>query len=176
MTNLLNEARSVLDGASYRTLLPNPDSRFIYFENAHVLGIVHALDSVQDMFREWESLQNQFLRENAPRLIADPFKAWNCYCVLLTATSCAPSDASALCAIEEDFRGTRKIVRAGVTTRTNAENALAPLLPLRRVLSFDAEDMKVRLSDRLGPPQSPLQGLLTDVTVHQIAISLIGPE
>ena len=92
-------------------------------------------------------------------------------------TNCCPRGrACALFSIEEDSRGTRKIVRAGVATRLDVEHALAPLLPLRRLLTLAPDDVKSRLASRLGGPGGPLHALLSDVAVEKIASSLLEVE
>jgi hypothetical protein len=176
MSSVLSEARAVLDTAGYRTLAPSPVSACFYFEDANILGVLYVLDSVDAILSDWESLQDGFLQENAPRLVIDPFKAWNCYSAFLTAGPPGKDDASKLFAIEENFRGTRKLVRAGVTNRAEVEAALAPLLPLRRLLTLEPENIKTRLAERLGDSASPLQGLLSDTEVEGVAAALLEAE
>lgn len=176
MANTLAEARAVLDAAGYRTLIPQPTASHFFFEDMSVLGALYVLGTVKELVDQWESLQDAFLRDNAPRLVVDPFKAWNCYTAFLTADLPATNDASTLFAIEEDFRGSRKVVRAGVGSRADIETALAPLLPLRRLLTLAPDDIKIRLSSRLGEPGSPLQSLLTDASPAKIAAALLEAE
>jgi hypothetical protein len=162
MSNTLLDVRAVLESAGYRAQIPNPTAQHLYFEDSNILGIAYVLESVAAIIEQWEKLQDQFLRENAHRLLFDPLKAWNCYTVLLTSEQAAKEAASTLFMIEEDFRGTRKIVRTGMTTRTEMEESLAPLLPLRRILSLAPDDVRSRLTSRLGEPDNPLRALLTD--------------
>ncbi len=173
---ILMEARAVLDAAGFRTLMPQPTSPCLYFEDLSVLGMVCTVETVPQLLSDWEKLQDAFLRDNAPRLVLDPLKAWNCYSVFLTADPAAKNDVSALFSIEEDFRGTRKIVRAGVAMRHDVEIALSPLLPLRRLLTLAPDDVKSRLASRLGAPGAPLQALLSDVAVDKVASSLLEAE
>ena len=176
MHNILSDVKAVLHTAGYVTHMPQPTSTSLYFEDSYVLGVVFTLTTVNDIRTSWETLQDRFLRENAKRLVLDPFKAWNCYTVLLTPESAIKEDATALCAIEEDFRGTRKIVRSGVSTRTDVELALAPLLPLRRLVSLTPENVRTRLAQRLGEVGSPLQALLSETPANRIASALVDPE
>lgn len=176
MSTVLSEARAVLDAAGFRTLAQSPVATYFYFEDANILGVLHVLDSVDQILSDWESLQDRFLQENAPRLVIDPFKAWNCYSAFITSGPPGKDDASKLFAIEENFRGTRKLVRAGVTNRTEVEAALAPLLPLRRLLTLEPENIRVRLAERLGDSSSPLQGLLSDTDIEKIAAALLEAE
>jgi len=176
MTNLLTTVRSVLEQAGYRTIGIAPASTSLQFEDDSVLGIIYASASLQNLVEEWKENQDTFLRESSSRLLTDPLKAWNCYTVLLSSQPAKREDASILFQIEEDFRGSRKIVRAGVTTRDDVESALAPLLPLRRVLPLQAEDVKRQLATRLGEPGSPILGLLSKVEANTLAASLIGGQ
>lgn len=176
MASTLLDARSLLEGAGYVTVLPSSISTVLHFEDTSVLGALHVLASVEQITRQWEELQDSFLRENATRLAFDPLKAWNCYTVLLTPEVPAKSDASRLFAIEENFRGTRKLVRSGVTTRPDVEAALAPLLPLRRLLSLRHDDAKARLASRLGGDKSPLRALLSDTDPNELLALLTGDK
>ncbi len=176
MPDLLFESRSLLEAAGYRTALPEPDSTHLHFEDANILGVLHILPSAELLLSTWRNLQDEFLRKNASHLLADPIKAWNCYCIFLTSMPCPLGGLSTLFAIEDDFRGTRKIVRSSISTRRDVDNALAPLLPIRHLLTFAAENSKMRLASRLAQLQAPLKGLLTDATTHDIARGLLGAE
>ncbi|MCO6512809.1 MAG: hypothetical protein J5I65_18645, partial [Aridibacter famidurans] len=101
----------------YQTSMPVSDPRSVLFEDDVLLGALFVLESPAVILNQWERCQDSFLRENSPRLSIDPYKAWNSYTVLLTEAPTDRNTMEALFAIEEDFRGTRKIVRAGVTTR-----------------------------------------------------------
>src|SRR5262245_2292274 len=116
VTNLLSTVRSVLEHVGYRTIGIAPASTSLQFEDESVLGILHVSDSLQNLIDGWKDIQDTFLRDSSSRLLSDPLKAWNCYTVLLTSQPAKREDASALFQIEEDFRGTRKIVRAGIST------------------------------------------------------------
>jgi hypothetical protein len=126
MSKLLLGVRGVLSEAGYQTVSVGSS---LLFEDASILGVFYEVDTVEEMLSNWESLQDRFLKECAPRLIVDPLKAWNCYTVLLTGEAADRKQASTLHQIEEDFRGTRKIIRDGVATRAEIETALAPLIP-----------------------------------------------
>lgn len=176
MTNILLDARQLLDDAGYRTLLAEPNATFFYFEDLNVLGVVHAIPSVSGLLTEWEALQDAFLRDNAARLAADALKAWNCYSVFLSSGPCVGNQASLLFSIEENFRGTRKLARAGLGTRLDVEGALASLLPLRRVLPLAQTDIRARLESRLAQHGSALALLLTEVPTKSICESLLESQ
>src|SRR5713101_742490 len=126
MSSPLDEARSVLELAGFATFSPQPNSTFFHFEDISLMGHVRALATAEEIVAKWERIQDDFLSANAPRLVRDPTKAWNLYTVLLTAEPAAGAVPGRLFAIEEDFRGTRKIVRAGVVARQDILTALGP--------------------------------------------------
>lgn len=176
MANILLDAQSILEIGGYRTLVPNPASQHLYFEDSNVLGAVFVLDSVAAIVQQWQELQDNFLQQNGQRLAFDALKAWNSYSVFLTAQASAERDASTLSVIEENFRGTRKLVRASIKSKLDAEKALAPLLPLRQFPSFTSEDVKERLASRLGEPGSALRALVSSAEAADIAASLMDSE
>lgn len=173
MSSLLLDARAVLEEMGYQTFSPSPDAETVLFEDSVLLGVLAVLDSPSAVLERWETVQDGFLRDNARRLSIDPHKAWNSYTVLLTESPADRATTAAFFAIEEDFRGTRKIARAGVSTRSSIESSLSPMLPLRRLLSIAPEDIKDRLSARLADIGQPLQTLLTDASATTIASALL---
>lgn len=173
MSSLLLDVRAVLEEMGYQTSMSAIDTRSILFEDDVVLGVLFILESPAAILEEWERCQDAFLRENSRRLSIDPYKAWNSYTVLLTDKPADRSTTAALFAIEEDFRGTRKIVRAGVSTRSAIESALSPIAPLRRLLSIAPDDIKDRLSGRLADIATPLESLLSEPSAATIARALL---
>lgn len=173
MNNLLAESRSVLENAGFSTFASRPDAPFFHFEDASVLGIVRVFETVEILIAEAQTTQDSFLQTSAKMLALDPFKAWNAYTVLLAQPMPTPDQTRQLFELEEDFRATRKIARAGFRSRSDLASALASLLPLQQVLSIALTDERVRLVERLGPTQSPMQALVTDkATAEEIAASL----
>ncbi len=176
MSSIILDARAILESSGYRTVAPTVANNLLYFEDESVIGVCHAVETVQDLMRDWQMLQDRFIRENTQRLLLDSLKAWNCYSVYLASEPCAPAHLTKLYAIEEDFRSTRKIVRAGVVGRADVEAGLAPLLPLRRILSLASDDVNGRLAERLGGTGSPLRALLSTVDVAGIAATLVDGQ
>lgn len=173
MSNLLLDVRAVLEEMGYQTFAESPDAESALFEDSVLLGVLVVLESPSAILEQWEPYQDRFLRDNARRLSIDPYKAWNSYTILLTEAPADKVTTAALFAIEEDFRGTRKIVRAGVSTRAAIEAALSPIAPLQRLLSITPDDIKDRLSGRLGDIAHPLRSLLTDTPATDIASALL---
>jgi hypothetical protein len=174
MSSLIDDARSLLEGSGFATFVAAPDAPSLTFEDISVLGQVHALDSADAILANWQLLQDTFLRENAERLSRDASKAWNVYTVLLTRDSPVDEAAAQLFAIEDDFRGTRKIARCGVLSRQDVTAALAPILPLQNVLSVGVVDAKVRLAERLRTISPPLESLVGDASVESVVAMLVG--
>ena len=176
MPRLLDDVRTLLDAEAFTTLLLPPDSSVLYFEDSTIMGHVQVLSTADDILQTWESLQDAFLHRNATRLLLDPTKAWNLYTVLL-ATHAPPADlARALSSVEDDFRGTRKIARAGVVTRRDIAAALAPILPLQNVSSVALLDANARLAQRLQSVSPPLQGLVDGTPTDSLVASLLGDQ
>lgn len=176
MSSVLLDAMAVLEKYGYRTQLPGPTAAWFCFEDSNILGVLHVLDSVEMVVGQWEVLQDRFLRENGRRLSEEPLKAWNCYTILLTPEDARDTRAGTLSSIEEDFRGTRKLVRAGVATKADLETALAPILPLRHVRLLAPEAVKDRLGSRLENLGTPLSAVLADTSIETIAAALVDAE
>ena len=176
MPRLLDDVRTALEAAAFTTLSLRPDSSFLYFEDSTIMGQVHVLASAAEIVETWESLQDNFLRRNASRLLVDTTKAWNLYTILL-ASHAPPIDlARALFSLEDDLRGTRKIARAGVLTKRDIAAALAPILPFHSVPSVAPIDASVALAERLHSVAPPLQGLVTGASTEALVASLLGDK
>lgn len=173
MNQLLQDAESALSAAGYRVSLPRRSDTLVHFEDDSVLGVVFVVPTPTELLETWERLQDSFLRENGSLFSEAPGKAWNCYSVFLTGGTAEGIDRSQLNAVEEDFRGTRKIVGTGVATPEDVESVLAPLLPLRHLHLSSSANLLQLLRERLGPDESPLHGLLVDVEISTIASQLM---
>jgi len=128
--NLLERARSLLEEAGYVTTAAGvPDRQFV-FEDDNVFGFVCTFADAEEILVRWEVLQDEFIKRHSLALSSIPEKAWNAYGIFLTDAKPTADQERMLIAIEEDFRGARKIARANIKTH-NLDSALAPLLPLR---------------------------------------------
>ena len=173
MPELVHDVRAALHAAGYDTLMLRPDSAVLYFEDDSIMGHVHVVESAEEILDRWESIQDEFLRSNAPRFLRDPLKAWNIYTVLVTAAPHTQRTATALLSVEDDMRGTRKIVRAGVVTKQDVLGALAPILPLRNVSTVSPVNLTTRLEERLRAIATPLPYLVTGAATDAIAHFLL---
>lgn len=174
MFSILSDVRGTLEAAGFATFLPRPDALTIHFEDLSVLGQVRLFEAGQDIVAAWQQTQDEFLRHNAVRLAADANKAWNLYTVLLSRQRASDEVASRLHAIEEDFRGTRKIARAGLQSRRDIVDALAPILPLQHVVPVGLADARTRLLERLSALDPSLATLLTESKAEVISAKLLG--
>ena len=129
MSRLIDDVRTELEAAGFATLLPRPDSLALHFEDISIMGQIRVLGSADEIVAKWQVVQDEFLKHNAPRFLRDATKAWNLYTILLTAQTPAPEVAARLFSIEDDFRGSRKIARAGVTTREGRRGGARPDTP-----------------------------------------------
>ncbi len=127
--NLTEEIRSVLELGGYRTARGPATLNAIYFEDATIVGVVFLYDSVSDLVGSWEKQQDSFLGSNSHAIRSNPIKAWNIYTVHLTSDHGQPQQLSEAFGIEQDFRGTRKIVRAGLSKKADVREALLPYCP-----------------------------------------------
>lgn len=173
MNQLLQDAESVLSAVGYRVVVPRSQDAVAYFEDESVLGVLFVLPTARELLETWEQLQDSFLRENGSLFSDAPTKAWNCYAVFLVKEDATGIDRSQLSAIEEDFRGTRKIVGTGVATQEDAESVLAPLLPLRHLRLSATDNLMETLRQRLGTEGSPIQGLLLDLDIATVATQMM---
>ena len=148
--NLNEEVRTVLESAGFRTTLGASSTNSVYFENNIIVGCVFIHATCSALFAGWEECQDKFLGTNSSAIRSDPAKAWNVYTVHLTSDSDPSSRLSDAFNIEQDFRGTRKIVRASVVKRSDVREALLPLLPLQHRISLTTGKISERLKDRLA--------------------------
>lgn len=148
--NLVEEARSVLDNGGYRTTLGTTSPNTFYFEDDLILGAVFIHSTVSALISGWEGCQDGFLGNNSRALRSAPIKAWNIYTVHLTADRGSPSQVTEAFGIEQDFRGTRKLVRLGLTKRSDVRDALLPLLPLQHRTAVSTTNVTARLVERLS--------------------------
>jgi hypothetical protein len=174
MSDLVAQARGVLERSGFATGMVGADSVTCDFEDVSIMGRLHVLDSAGLLLEEWERLQDQFLREHANQFSRDPTKAWNLYSVFLTARPADESERARLFAVEENFRGTRKIARAGIGRREDLERALAPILPLQNLLSIGTTDATRRLVERLAAVNPVLGAVVSDSPAESLAADLLG--
>jgi hypothetical protein len=170
---LNEEIRSVLEAGGFRTALSPKMLNEIYFEDATIAGVVFLYETVCDLVAKWESKQDSFLGTNSRAIRSDPIKAWNIYTVHLTADLAMPSQLSVAFNIEQDFRGTRKIVRTGLSKKADVKEALLSLLPLQHKTSISPTGIVERLRERLKLSSPSLEKLIDQSNVESIEQSLL---
>jgi hypothetical protein len=147
--NLLAEARRLLEGSKYKTFSAVGSDVF-YFEDSSLLGFVWIASSPAVLLEQWRRLQDSFLREKDLQLRQSKDKSWNAYSVLLTEPDVSGNQGNEFLKIEEDFRGTRKIAKAGLHTISQLTRALLPLLAIQNLVELERDDSKQRLRSRLS--------------------------
>jgi len=147
--DLLAEARRLLESSKYRTFSAASSDVF-YFEDFSLLGFVWIAPSPSVLLEQWRRLQDSFLHEKDLQLRQSKDKSWNAYSVLLTEPDVSGDQANEFLKLEEDFRGTRKIAKAGVHTTNYLTRALLPLLAIQNLVELERDDSKERLRSRLS--------------------------
>ena len=159
---LLHDAAIVLRGADFQTERDTSGQEILYFEDANLVGFIAESASVSDLLSAWRAQQDAFLKRSASALRRDPLKAWNIYAIFLTQGTPSSEETRELLAIEEDFTATRKIARAGVLSRTELSQAIAPILPLSASAVVDPRDSEGRLRERLDTDERALFDLIRE--------------
>lgn len=146
----------------------------LQFEDPTLLGFLATYDTASELLRDWRQAQDTFLRVHAKRLRRDPLKAWNIYGVLLSEGAPTSDELLLVMSIEEDLSATRKIARAGVSTKSTLLSALAPLLPLRGIVT-DHASVDVLLRTRLAGNERQVFDMLQrpDFDVNEMASWLL---
>jgi len=147
--NLSTEARRLLESSKYRTFSAAKEDVF-YFEDSSLLGFVWIAPNPGALLEQWERLQDSFLHEKDLQLRQSKDKSWNAYSVLLTEPDISGDQVYAFMKIEEDFRGTRKIAKAGLRSLAQLTKALLPLLAIQNLVELEKDDSKERLRSRLS--------------------------
>lgn len=171
--NIIEESRTLLESAGYRTALSTSAVDMFHFEDDTILGAVFVHDTVTSLLERWQTSQDRFLGSNSRSLRLDPVKAWNVYTVHLTADAGSSPQATQAFNIEHDFRGTRKVVRTGIGKRSDVKDALLPLLGLQHRLTLSLKKTNERTKDRLALTSTVLVRLLDKTDEATIAIDLL---
>lgn len=143
--DVLVETKAVLVNAGYDCVITKENTEQVYFEDECVLGFVNIFPKLSDIISNWEQVQDNFLKKAASQLKNEPQKAWNVYSVFLTSDEGKKDQIQYIHRIEEDFRGTRKIVGYNLQTREDLKRVLLPLLPIQNKIVLEQEDYLERL-------------------------------
>lgn len=168
---VLQEARKILERTGYMVISGSTADMF-NFEDASLVGSLRVFDTVQEILANWEALQDDFLRSLDRRIRNSGEKSWNIYSVILSAGSPSPEQIVSLKSIEEDFRASRKIVRAGIISAADVAKALLPLVPIQNTVTLIEEDVISRLSSRLSIPGDVFNAIAGDRSVPDVAAML----
>jgi hypothetical protein len=168
--NILFEVQILLEKAGYNIRQADNSEEKILFEDDCLLGFVSMHNSLNDIITNWEEIQDNFLKNNASKLRNDLYKAWNAYSVFLTQERASPEIRKIIFDIEEDLRGTRKIIGDSINTGDELNRCLLPLLPVQKTVKLDFERSADRLQGRLNNPQ-----ILNDLS-QDLLFSIIMEE
>ncbi len=147
--------------ANFDLLRPSDRPSHLYFEDGTLMGLFVEFPNVDALLTQWRNEQDEFLAANAEKIRSSASKAWNLYCVFMTSDEAADAHALDIAAVEEDFRGTRKIVGAGVISRADVVQTLLPILPIQNLLEIAETDVRKDLRDRLTLSE-PVKAALFD--------------
>ena len=147
--DIAHQVEIALRNAGYSTWQARHSSgSFICFENAVLIGFVHAFDSATTLLTQWKAVQEAVLKQYRVALRGAREKAWNVYSIFLTEDE-EPSLQRVIERLEEDFTLTRKIARGGIRTANDVEHVLLPLTSVQARPSLGATDFEDRLRNRL---------------------------
>lgn len=166
--NITDEIRAVLEEHGYST---SPAGRALVFEDDSLAGFVWQASSVDEIINECQRQQDNFLRLRDSELRKAGRKSWNLYAVLVTEAEATHEQQRLLANIEEDFRGTRKIVAYGLLSPTDLKKAIYPLISIQAhdLLQIGHQDAADRLKARLSFLSTPvLNGVLSGATAEEI--------
>lgn len=142
----------------------------VCFENDTVLGFVNIFDKADSLVEGWEKAQQSALAEFRPQLIGAGEKAWNVYSIFVTPNVAQDRVDDKLDRIEENFKLTRKIARAGILTKERLESALLPLLPIQNRPKLADSRIEERLMTALSAiSEDGAEAFMKDVKPVDIA-------
>jgi hypothetical protein len=175
--SLLPDVESLLSKAGYRMMRNSAVPSSVAFEDDSLFGFVVEYDTINSLQEGWKKAEQVFLTLHAPSLRRADQKAWNCYSIHITSDVGSESDIRSLLPIEEDFKSTRKIARAALSSRKDLIHALAPLLPLQNVIAPERQASQPDLKERLHEwPASVVEALSGDATSDEIVALLLAAK
>jgi hypothetical protein len=174
--NILEATRKILETAQYFTSSMGEEDR-LYFEDSSLFGFVWVPVDIEVMIREWERGQDSFLTDHEKQLRHIKEKSWNAYTVLLCEAVPSIGQRNALSKIEENFRGSRKLVGTGLRVNSQVVQALYPLLRIQNLVVLQDTDPVARLRGRLGSlPSVVFDALLGNIPSREIVRLLRAHE
>ena len=172
MMELLHEARTILETSGYSTHTA-PQSDIFYFEDDILVGVTSLVDSPRRMINEWTTIQDNFLKRYGSSLRRSSYKSWNAYTICLTPGRADESERLELLKIEEDFRGSRKIMKTGIITHLDVVGSLLPIIRIQNFVELKAVETTNRLRARLADlPSDAVQMLLSNKPLDDVANAL----
>jgi len=150
-------------------------STVVCFEDEALIGFCSVFDDVASLLQGWQAREQSILRQFTTSFHQAGDKAWNVYCIFLSAALPNPEEARQVRWIEEDLERTRKIAACGLASRDDVVRALLPVLPLQHQPKLEAEDATERLRRRITTlaPKAGMAALDPIVSPTEV-VRLIG--
>lgn len=145
--NILLETQNLLSKNNYIVKTTDIYENALVFEDESIIGFAVVFDSIITIIDNWEKIQDKFLITYEGQLRKIPEKAWNVYTIYLAHELIDKSQKEKIYSIEEDLRGTRKIVITGIDTKIDIEKALLPILPIQKSVNMKIENYQQRLRE-----------------------------
>lgn len=166
MTEIVSNVQIILQDAGYETWNASSGNiPAIAFEDDVVMGFVCVFDTAKSLITQWPEAEAAMLGKHAPRLRGAGDKAWNVYCVFVTAARASDDEQRKIRWIEENLERTRKIAAAGLLTRKDITTALLPLLPIVTKPVLAPEDSRERLRRRIAAIAPGVEDSALDASV-----------
>lgn len=149
MTDILKAAAELLRDHGYTVVLvENGNPKHLLFESDQCIGIVLSYPDPERLLENWRGQSEEILGSQQLGFRRSLEKAWNAYLVLLAEQTPDRLQQALLDSVEEDLVGTRKIARAGTSSKEEIARAILPLLPLQSPPNLQPVDMEEEIRIR----------------------------
>jgi hypothetical protein len=176
MIDILGLSQAFLRENEYRTrLVAYRQESLLSFEDESILGFCFQFGSPNALLEGWETAETDVLNGYGARFRSAGEKSWNVYSVFLCASVPTTEEARRVRWIEENLDRTRKIALCGITTRTDLQRALLPLLRLQYRPILKPEAFNDRLERRIASiaPAVANVALKPDIPPNEV-VRLLG--
>ena len=165
---LILEARSLLEESGYATQSIELANKAFHFEDDTIMGFCVICSSIDELLKNWNMWQNNFLKRFTDNITSDSIKAWNIYSVYFASETPNSNQVNELLNIEENFQQTRKIARANVKTKKDLGHSLLHLLPIQNIFETERQNFEQILDERISEAQKALLKSLENLDPKEI--------
>jgi hypothetical protein len=148
MLNAL-DVEAVFRDADYHCWAAPYDPTILLFEDDSILGFVVLFETAEQLLSQWKEKQGRFIARMSVELRRSSRKSWNCYAVFLANEKAETDHLALLADLEEDLSLTRKLVSDHVSSVSDLQRVLMPILPIQNQISstlLEQEGVSSRLS------------------------------